>query len=459
MKRALLAFLLFGPVVAQTPDSHRTASGRDTITQERVTGIIRYLASDELAGRGTPSPGLEAAATFLAAGFKAAGLDPVCKDKSWFHTYERAGMVADPKGIELAVLNGDRRKALEPGTDFRIYRAFNEYKRDAVEPTVVVERDAGRLRRATPRRPVLIVVSKDSALWKACAGRRSQLTGQRGRVSSRAPILLVREGLLPDQQPAGEEDEEVDTRLQVAIKVPAAAQIQLQLKNVVAVLPGKKRPGEYVLFSAHYDHLGTAPGRGGDSIYNGADDDATGTTAVLALAEAYARNQVQPDCSLLFVCFSGEERGFLGSRAFVKDPPVPLGSIRVDLNIEMIGRPLRGNRMAAWVTGKRLSDFEEIVAAAFKRADIRVVDFGPAAMLFRASDNWPLATKGVVAHSISAGSLHSDYHQPSDEIDKLDLEHMTAVIRGLYEAGLEFANREQPPKYNERGRRQLRLGK
>lgn len=268
-------------------------------------------------------------------------------------------------------------------------------------------------------------------------------------MGSRAPILLVREGLLP------EVDEE--TGLQVAIKVPPPAEVQLKLKNVAGMVRGRKRPGEFVLFSAHYDHLGVGFGQNGDNVYNGADDNATGTTAVLALAEAYAKNQVQPDTSLLFVCFSGEERGLLGSRAFAEDPSVPLDSIRVNLNIEMIGRPLEGNRMAAWVTGKSLSDFEEIAAAGLKKADIRLVDFRAAAMLFRASDNWSLAAKGIVAHSISAGSLHRDYHQPSDEVKKLDLEHMTAVIRGLYEAGLEFANREERPRYNERGRRQLGL--
>jgi len=453
---------LAGAATAQAADSLPASHPRDAITQERVTEIIRYLASDELAGRKTPSIGLEKAAGFLAAGFKAAGLEPVGKDKDWFHTYERSGTVTDPKDIELAVLDGDKRKVLEPGTDFRVYRANSNYKRDIVEATVVPERDAGRrLRRATPRRPVLIVVGKESVLWKTCAGVRSELSGRRGRVRSRAPILLVREGLLPEQKRArdaeGAEDEDDEAGLRVAIKVAAPARAQLQLKNVVGVLRGKKRPGEYVLFSAHYDHLGVALGRGGDSVYNGADDDASGTTAVLALAEAYANNQVQPDCSLLFVCFSGEERGFLGSRAFVQDPPVALTAIRANLNIEMIGRPMKGNRMAAWVTGKSLSDFESIVAAGFKRADIRVVDFAQAAMLFGASDNMPLARKGIVAHSISAGSLHRDYHQPSDEVRKLDLEHMTAVIRGLYEVGLEFANREERPKYNKRGRRRLRL--
>ncbi len=457
---ALTALILAAGVVAQAADSRPVSrlakSGRDAITQERVTEIINYLASDELGGRNTPSAGLEMAARFLADGFKKAGLQPVCEDKSWFHIYTLPGTVTSPKDVELTVLDGDKRNVLEPGTEFRVYRATSKYERKAVEPTVVAEQDAGRrLRRATPRRPVLIVVSPESALWKACAGDRFQLGGRRGRMRSRAPILLVREGALP---PMKDEDDE-KAGLRVAIKVAAPAQLQLQLKNVVGVLRGKKKPGEYVLFSAHYDHLGTALPRGGDAVYNGADDDATGTTAVLALAEAYARNQVQPDCSLMFVCFSGEEKGFLGSRAFVADPPVALKAIRADLNIEMIGRPLKGNRMAAWVTGKSLSDFEAITAVGFKRADIRVVSFGPAAMLFRQSDNWPLANQGVVAHSISAGSLHRDYHQPSDEVSKLDLEHMTAVIRGLYEVGLEFANRKQRPKYNKRGRRQLRLGR
>ena len=90
----------------------------------------------------------------------------MCEDKSWFHTYTQPGTVTSLKDVKLTLLDGDKRNVLEPGTEFRVYRATSKYEREAVEPTVVAEQDAGRrLRRAAPRRPVLIVVSPESALW------------------------------------------------------------------------------------------------------------------------------------------------------------------------------------------------------------------------------------------------------------------------------------------------------
>ena len=450
------------PVAQSKPASRPAPADRDAITLSRVTKIVHYLSSDELGGRNTPSPGLKLAARYLADNFKQAGLKPGGGKGSFFHNYERSGQSMDTADVELALLRGEKRKVLKPGKDFRVFAASAEYERDEAEVILVKEANAAkRLGRSFPRRPVLIAVPKGSQLWASTPLVRTSLSRRGFR--SRAPVLLVREELLPRSwlQEEGEEDEEAeeDAELLVAVKVPAPKRVQLDLENVVAILPGKEKPDEYVMFSAHYDHLGTATrfSQGGDTIYNGADDDASGTTAVLVLAEAYAKAKKRPKCSLLFVCFSGEEKRFLGSRAFAKEPPVPLATIRVDLNIEMIGRPLRGNKKAAWVTGKTYSDFEKIVAVGFKRAGIRIVNFPQAMMLFRASDNWPLASKGIVAHSISAGSLHKDYHKPSDEFEKLDLPHMTAVIKGIYEAGLEFANRKERPKFNARARRRLGL--
>ena len=147
----------------------------------------------------------------------------------------------------------------------------------------------------------------------------------------------------------------------------------------------------------------------------------------------------------------------LGSRAFAADPPVALDSIVVNLNIEMVGRPDQIKGKQAWVTGREFSDFEEIAQVGFARAGIELTRFRAASMLFQASDNISLARKGVIAHSISAGSLHADYHKPSDHVSKIDLPNMTAVIRGLFEAGLEFATREKRPVYNAQGRRALGL--
>jgi Zn-dependent M28 family amino/carboxypeptidase len=237
------------------------------------------------------------------------------------------------------------------------------------------------------------------------------------------------------------------------------------LHNVVACIPGRSdrlpsavRADEVVLFSAHYDHVGVGLPVAGDAVRNGADDDATGTTAVLLLAEAFARRRQPLPRTLVFACFSGEERGMRGSRAFAADPPVPLASIVANLNLEMLGRPDDCGVRRAWITGAELSDFAATAAAGLARAGIELAAHPQAPALFFASDNISLARHGVVAHSISAGSLHPDYHQPSDEVDKLDLEHMTAVIRGLYEAGIEFATHPERPQWNDQGRATLQAG-
>ncbi len=112
--------------------------------------------------------------------------------------------------------------------------------------------------------------------------------------------------------------------------------------------------------------------------------------------------------------------------------------------------------MVAWITGADLSDFAEIAGPALGRAGIELVDLSMADGLFTSSDNASLARAGVVAHSISAGTPHLDYHRPSDEVATLDLEHMTAVISGLREVVLEFAQREGRPAYNEKGKSRLR---
>jgi hypothetical protein len=117
------------------------------------------------------------------------------------------------------------------------------------------------------------------------------------------------------------------------------------------------------------------------------------------------------------------------------------------VNLEMLGRPEKEGPPFAWVTGKELSDFAAIAGTALERAGVALTEFEMASRLFSASDNLPFAQKGVVAHSISAGTLHSDYHQPGDEPSRIDVPHMTAVLAGLAEVVAEFANRDERPAY------------
>jgi hypothetical protein len=432
-----------------------------TITVERVRECVSWLADDERAGRDTGSSQIVAAGEWIAARFAKAGLAQV-QEGTWMHEFPLAGWRLDSRAVQLKlvckmkVAGKDEKPAtfvLAPDVEVRQATASDATSGEDEGCTVALVADPVLQKMLTAnsaRRPVVGEVEETDPLWLAAKGEHTVLGGRR---QASRPLLLVKKGVLPPL-PA----DASDVAWTATWSLGAPQQTELPQYNVMSVLRGTSKKDEYVLVSAHYDHLGTGRAVNGDTVFNGADDDASGTTAVILLAEALAK-QPPPARSVLFVCFTGEEKGLLGSKAFAAHPPVPLEKIVADLNIEMIGRPEPGKRGKAWITGAELSDFAAIAAEALQRADIGVVEFPMARQLFMQSDNWPLAQKGVVAHSLSAGSLHEDYHQRTDEVSKLDIPHMTNVIRGMFELVLELANRDQPPQWNEKGKRFERPGR
>ena len=202
--------------------------------------------------------------------------------------------------------------------------------------------------------------------------------------------------------------------------------------NAVGVLRGSDRKAakEAIILSAHLDHLGTienaAPGT--DAIFNGADDDASGCVAVLELARALASGK-RPKRTIYFVCFGSEERGGYGAQYFVAHSPVALEQIVVDVTFEMLGRPdskVPANRL--WLTGYERSTLGPELA---KHGALLVADPHPEQNFFQRSDNYTLALRGVVAHTVSSFGLHTDYHRPSDDISKIDFGFMTRAIASL----------------------------
>ena len=202
--------------------------------------------------------------------------------------------------------------------------------------------------------------------------------------------------------------------------------------NAVGVLRGSDRKAakEAIILSAHLDHLGTienaAPGT--DAIFNGADDDASGCVAVLELARALASGK-RPKRTIYFVCFGSEERGGYGAQYFVAHSPVVLEQIVVDVTFEMLGRPdskVPANRL--WLTGYERSTLGPELA---KHGALLVADPHPEQNFFQRSDNYTLALRGVVAHTVSSFGLHTDYHRPSDDISKIDFGFMTRAIASL----------------------------
>jgi aminopeptidase YwaD len=203
-----------------------------------------------------------------------------------------------------------------------------------------------------------------------------------------------------------------------------------ELNNVVAILPGKTKPEEIVLYSAHYDHLGVKTGEG-DVIYNGADDDASGTAAIINLAQYYAK-QGNNARTLMFAAFSAEEIGGFGSRYFSKkiDPQ----KITAMINIEMIGKPSKFGAGTIWMTGMERSNLGEQLNTVLAKSGKKIYeDPYPEQGLFYRSDNATLARLGVPAHSFSGTQLDKDphYHETSDDLASLDLNSLHQIIEML----------------------------
>jgi len=205
----------------------------------------------------------------------------------------------------------------------------------------------------------------------------------------------------------------------------------LKLANVVGVLPGKSKTDEFVIFSGHYDHLGVGKPINGDSIYNGANDDAAGTTAVIMLAKYFAKMHYN-ERTIIFVAFTGEESGGYGSRYFSQqfDP----AKVMAMFNIEMIGTDSKWGSKSAYITGYEKTDMGKILQ---KNLEGSGFTFYPdpyiTQQLFYRSDNATLARLGVPAHTISTSKMDSEpnYHKVSDEIGTLDMNNMAEIIKAI----------------------------
>ena len=214
--------------------------------------------------------------------------------------------------------------------------------------------------------------------------------------------------------------------------------------NVVGVMRGSDPVlrDEAVLVDAHYDHLGVRAPVGGDSIYNGADDDASGTIAVLEIARALAAGP-RPKRTIVFLATTGEEVGLLGTRWYIRQPVHPIERTVANLEIEMIGRPdsLAGGRGRAWLTGYERSTMGETLA---REAIPIVADARPAQNFFMRSDNIAFAMLGIPAHTLSSFNLHTDYHRPSDDMTSVDAGHMALVIKAAARAVRLLADGARP---------------
>lgn len=427
------------------------------IRPQDVRGILSFLACDELRGRDTPSPELNIAAAYVASRFRAAGLEGIGPKGSYYLEHELSarqlpslGVVAlDGKGNPIpnyGLVSANARPyewngPLAPSTTesakggpILLDAPANLRGRMARMPAGFLVIQASSKARGQKANAVLLRVPQDHPLVGLSAMARSRPVSQRTlapsfrRRADPLPILLIPEG--------------TEVEGPVRLYFPPFVDSKVKVRNVGAVLRGRdpEAAKKAVLFTGHLDHIGTSAPQNGDSVFNGADDDATGCTAVMLLARAYAALPQAPRHSTIFMTWWGEEKGLLGSKQFASDPAWPLEDILCNINIEMIGRPPAEGRAASWVTGWSKSDLGPLMALGAERADIRIYEHPQlSARLYGSSDNWSLAQKGVIAHSFSASSLHKDYHGLGDEWTKIDASNMARVIQGLFAGSLPIA--------------------
>lgn len=217
------------------------------------------------------------------------------------------------------------------------------------------------------------------------------------------------------------------------------------LYNVVGVLPGRSKAIETIIFSAHYDHVDSDPSGNKVGFFDGANDNASGTTAVLELAKYFSMKN-DNERTLVFCLFAGEELGLLGSEEFARE--IDPGNIKAVINIEMIGKTNATGKERFFLTGPRLSDLEKIMNKNLQRANLheisRKADPGN---LFTRSDNYSFYQKGIVAHSIMCSDDRDPcYHQSCDTPDRIDFTNMTFIIKAIIKACQTLVSGEDTPK-------------
>jgi hypothetical protein len=251
----------------------------------------------------------------------------------------------------------------------------------------------------------------------------------------------------------------------VSTQVPAPTELPVKLRNVVGVLRGSDPvlKDTYVLVTAHYDHIGIRPGAEGDHIFNGANDDGSGTVSVIELASALSRLKQRPKRSIVFMTFFGEEKGLLGSRYYGRHPVFPIEKTVSDINLEQVGRTdsSEGPQLSnATMTGFDYSDVGTIFKAAGELTGVNVYKHAANSdSFFGRSDNQALADQGVPAHTLCVAYVYPDYHGLGDHWEKIDYSNMEKVDRMVALALIMIADSSEEPRWNEANSRTARYVK
>lgn len=399
------------------------------IKQDEVEKVIKTLSADDMQGRATFTPGIEKAAKYIESQYKEAGLVPLKGNKDFRQNFT---MMRNTALTTTASING---KAISPDSILVMagVASFNWNNSNDVQ---VVKLDAGKdFRkefqdyRKNGKKMLILVDPKFAGIFNAIKGRFKKMTQFKKAEEQDLVFVLGR----------------FDDVKSFEVSYTGKSE-ELPLFNIAGMIPGKTKPEEFVVFSGHYDHLGIITPVKGDSIANGADDDASGTTAVITLAKYYKKlnNNAR---TLIFVAFTAEEIGEFGSQYFAKT--VDPDKVMAMFNIEMIGKASKFGENSAFITGFERSDFGTILQKNLEGTVFKFYpDPYPQQNLFYRSDNASLAEVGVPAHTISTDQIDTDklYHTVGDEFSSLDVSNITATIRAIALSSRTIVSGQDTPK-------------
>ena len=411
---------------------------------------MEFLAGDALNGRGSGTRDEWIAAAYIGSQMRRWGIEPLGDDGGYVQAVriERSDLLSPPvlsfdgrrltHGKEIVV---SRLGAARLSGPLQKYTSGVPVAKGAV--LLLPENAAQPAAADTVAAAMILSAESEQARTRRLAGPGRPLVIQQIEgVPPRAAIALDRDSYaavaaLPDGA-------------MVNVEAEAKSAVVAHTWNAIGRLTGSRPAAahEVILLTAHLDHLGNrAPANGAaaaDTIYNGADDDASGSIAVLELAEALATGK-RPRRTIIFVWFGSEESGGAGASHFIEAPPVPLDTIVANLEFEMIGRADKAvPAHTLWLTGYERSTLGPALA---KRGAKIVADPHPEQNFFFRSDNIQLARRGVIAQTVSSFGLHSDYHRPSDDMKTIDFAHMTESIRSMLSPVLWLANSRFRPEW------------
>ena len=425
MRKFLLftaAIVVFAADPRLTPEMQAVA---DHISADSLRGHLSFIASDALEGRGTPSRGLDLAAEYIASQFRRAGLEPA-GDDGYFQTATLAVREQNPEHFEFTVFAEGKTIHIPP----------NE---TAIFPDKPIQFDNVPIKQTTRG---VSIEGLDLPSVREIRGSQAfdpEAPRRPARNSIAAPELI--DFLKNASDP------------RVTLHVLPRVEHSATVRNVAGILRGSDAAlqNTYVMLTAHYDHVGMG-GSGPDRVFNGANDDGSGTVSVMEVAAAIATRNPHPKRSILFMAFFGEELGDLGSHYYGRHPLVPLANTIADLNLEQIGRTddSEGPQVGtATVTGFDFSDMTKVLVDAGTVTGIKVYkNEKNSDPYFARSDNQALADMGVPAHTLGVAFDFPDYHGLGDEWQKIDYANMAKVDRTVAIALLRFASDAPPPQWN-----------